>query len=317
MKLALLPLIAMSVLSASDSAFDGRWNITPTGETRARAWWLEVKGAGSKNVSGRFVGAPGGQLDDIPRITVEGGQLEFGFERNYRYGTKEASTKPRRGVYRARVQDGKLVGTFSLDGNPVLQFTGVRAPVINDKDDGRWVAGTPITLTNGKDMKGWRAMVPGVPLGWSMKDGMLTNSPGANNLVSEEKFWNFDLHARYRFEAGSNSGIGLRGRYEVQIMDDSKRALDGHAHGSVYSRIVPSEKAGNDPGQWQVMDIRLIGRTVTVKLNGKTVIDRKEIDGLTAMAHDPDEAQPGPVSLQGDHGVVEFQEITVTPLRRR
>jgi hypothetical protein len=115
---------------------------------------------------------------------------------------------------------------------------------------------------------------------------------------------------------GSNSGLGLRDRYEVQIFEKFGSPPDTHTMGSVYSRIVPSENASKPAGEWQTMDIRLVGRIVTVKLNGKVVIDKREIEGLTAMAHDPNEAQPGPISIQGDHGTVEFRELTLTPLKR-
>jgi len=59
-----------------------------------------------------------------------------------------------------------------------------------------------------------------------------------------------------------------------------------------------------------------VGRTVTVVLNDQKVIDRQEIEGLTAIAGNADEGQPGPIILQGDHGPVEFRNIVLTPLVR-
>ncbi|MBS1833399.1 MAG: DUF1080 domain-containing protein, partial [Acidobacteria bacterium] len=135
-----------------------------------------------------------------------------------------------------------------------------------------------------------------------------------NNLVSDEKFWNFELHAEIQLGKDSNAGLGLRGRYEVQVLEDFGKPADTHGNGALYSRILPASNASKAPGEWQTYDIRLVGRTVTVILNGVKVIDRKEIVGLTAMAHDADEALPGPISVQGDHGAVEFRKLTVTPL---
>ena len=37
-------------------------------------------------------------------------------------------------------------------------------------------------------------------------------------------------------------------------------------------------------------------------------------DGLTAIASDPNEADPGPITLQGDHGLVQFRKIVAYPL---
>jgi hypothetical protein len=75
--------------------------------------------------------------------------------------------------------------------------------------------------------------------------------------------------------------------------------------------------ASKPAGEWQTYDIRIVGRQVTVVLNGKKILDKVEAEGLTAAAIDADEALPGPIFLQGDHGAVEFRKITVTPLIRR
>jgi hypothetical protein len=297
--------------AAGDEAFNGRWNIQPSG--MRRAWWLEITGAGTPQLKGKFVGAPGGQLDDIPKLSIRNGELRFEFERKWRIGNK---ARQARGVWTARLKDDKLVGLFRLPGQPPVSWVGERAPVINDRDDGTWRPGQPIELFNGKDLSGW------IPIGrpgevrWMVKDGILVNEAPAPNLMTEAKFWNFDLHVEYRVGPKSNSGIGLRGRYEVQILEDYGRPVDGHSNGAIYSRIVPAVNASKPAGEWQTFDIRLIGRMVTVVLNGVKIIDNREIEGLTAIAVDPHEAEPGPILLQGDHGVVEFRKITLTPLVR-
>jgi len=147
-----------------------------------------------------------------------------------------------------------------------------------------------------------------------VKDGVVSSTGGANNLISEAKFWNYLLHLEYRVGARSNSGIGLRGRYEIQILEDYGRPPDTHSNGALYSRIAPSVNASKPAGEWQTYDIRLVGRQVTVTLNGKTVIDKGEIEGLTAVASDANEAEPGPIILQGDHGPVDFRNVVLTPL---
>jgi hypothetical protein len=315
-KLAQAVLLCIGTLAAKDSDFNGRWNLDVQNEPRGRVWWLEVEGAGGKSVKGKFVGAPGGNLDEIPVIAVDGGELRFEFMRKYRLGAKERFDIERKGVYTAKLVNGKLAGTFLLDGNPVYQFTGTRAPVIRDRDDGSWKPAKPIELMNGKDLSAWNAMVKGQPLGWTVADGIARNAAGSNNLVSKETFWNFDLHAEYRLGEHTNGGVGLRGRYEVQILEDADRPLDKHSHGALCSRYAPAVRAGKPAGEWQTMDVHLVGRWVTIVLNGKTVVDRKEIEGLTAIAGNGDEANPGPFIVQGDHGSVEFRKFTVTPLVR-
>src|SRR5262245_12501884 len=262
---------------AGDEQFNGRWDIKVINEPRSRAWWLEVNGAGTGALKGRFVGFPGGDTNDIPEMSIAGGELTFRWDRNKDHQ-----------VYRARLKGDQLEGTFESE-NQKLQWIGVRAPKIKDKDDGSWRAGKAVKLFDGKSLAGWQPMIPGTPLGWTVKDGIMINEPPANNLVSEKKFWNFDLHAEFRVSPQSNSGIGLRGRYEVQILDDYGKPPNTHGNGALYSRILPRENASRPPGEWQTFDIRLVGRQVTVTLNGKKIIDKGEIDGLTAMANNPNE----------------------------
>jgi hypothetical protein len=291
----------------ANSGFNGRWDITPQNEPRRRAWWLEVQEAETKSPKGTFVSAYAGDLNTIDELKIEGDRITFGF-------------RPKSGghiVYRARLAGGKLVdGTVEDNGKArTMTWIGVRAPEIKEKDDSSWKKGKPVSLFNGKDMAGWQALIPDRDLGWQVKDGILTNAPKANNLISEQKFWNFELHAEFRVGEHSNSGIGLRGRYEIQILEDYGEKQNSHNNGALYSRIAPSENASRKAGEWQTFDIRLVGRHVRVVLNGKKIVEG-EIEGLTAVAVDANEGEPGPFILQGDHGSVEFRKLVVTPLTR-
>jgi hypothetical protein len=298
-----------------DSQFNGKWNIAVNGDTpRTRAWWLEVNGAGTDLVKGRFVGAPGGQVDDIPKISISDGELRFAFDRRYRRDGNPRVTQ--KGLYWARIENGKLKGTFEIEGDPstYLEWIGVRAPALAEKDDGTWRRGDPIQLFSGRDLSGWVPLVSNKPPGWTVKDGVLVNSPNASDLVSDRKFWNFDLHVEFLVGVRSNSGVGLRGRYEVQIYDDFDDLPSKHGNGALYSRITPRLNVSREPGEWQTFDIRLVGRQVSVTLNSIKIIDRATIEGLTAIAQDPNETEPGPIILQGDHGFVEFRKVTLYPL---
>jgi hypothetical protein len=212
--------------------------------------------------------------------------------------------------------DGKLVGTQMVEGqkNPPLEWTGVRAPAIADKDDGSWKEGKPIALFNGKDLSGWKGLVPNAEVKWTVQDGVLRNAPPTTDIISDQSFWNYTLHTDFRITEHSNSGIGLRGRYEIQILDDYGKPAGTHGAAALYSRIAPSINASKPTGEWQTYDIRLVGRTLTVVHNGKKVLDKVEIEGLTAIATNPDEGEPGPFIIQGDHSYVEIKSFVVTPL---
>jgi hypothetical protein len=302
-KLFLLLLWASAAWS-SDTDFNGRWDITVHNSPRRRAWWLEVQGAGTPVIQGKFVGFPGGDLNVIQHIWIENGQLAFTFDPPT--GARQHQE------YRAHLAAGKLEGTFQ-SGDTNLTWTAARAPEITDVDDNSWHKGAPVDLLNHRDLSNWHGMTADASAGWSIENGVLKGNGAAPDLISNDKFWNFQLHAEYRTPPKSNSGIGLRGRYEVQILEDYGRPLDRHSNAALYSRIIPTENVTKPAGEWQTYDIRLVGRHVTIALNGKTVT-QGVIDGLTAIACDPDEGIPGPIMLQGDHGPVEFRSLVLTPL---
>jgi len=298
--------------AAAGQDFNGRWDIH-TDTPRPRAWWLELNGAGTDRATGKFVSAYNGDMNTVNSIKVENGELVFVIEQPGRGGGAG-----RKHLYRARIEGGKLKGTYQTDAPnaQTLAWTGVRAPVIAEKDDGSWKEGTPIQLFNGKDTSGWGPLVPGAEMKWSVVDGVLRNAPPTTDIISDRKFWNFKLHVDFRIVEHSNSGIGLRGRYEVQILDDYGKPPQSHGAGALYARFAPSVNASKPAGEWQSYDIRLVGRQLTVVHNGVKVLDKVEVEGLTAIANNADEGESGPFIVQGDHSYVEIKSFVVTPLIR-
>ena len=140
------------------------------------------------------------------------------------------------------------------------------------------------------------------------------NQPKANNLVSKEKFKDVRLDAEYKLSPKGNSGIYLRGRYEMQVLDDAGAATESHGHMSIYARKAPDVNASKPAGEWQTTQITLVGNCVTVVLNGKTVHDNARIPGITGGALDAKETEPGPIMIQGDHEQVWFRKVVVTPI---
>jgi len=299
--------------SKDDQEFNGRWDITVNGLSSPHGWWLEVSGAGTDSLKGRFLGSPMGLLDEIPKLSISEGELRFALEARFR-----KDRNPEKGLYWARLEEGKLKGTFEIEGEPssYLEWTGVRAPALPDHDDGSWKRGDPVVLFNGRDLTGWEPAPPGHP-GWVVKDGALAAPFGAPDLISTKKFFNFVVDAEYRMEPHSNSGIALRGRYEVQLTDDADRPVSNRTTGSILGRIAPTLNAERPAGEWQMLIARLVGREVTVILNGNRVINRQSIEGPTAIALDSNEAEPGPILLQGNRGTVEFRRIVVYPLIKK
>ena len=220
-------------------------------------------------------------------------------------------------MYRAHVENGRLIGVLDVEGKPPVQFYGSRAPKFRRDDPEKLKAGTPVELFNGRDMTGWHAVRQNAPNLWKVENGVLKNGPKTTDIATDAKFMDFRLHAEYRVGPQSNSGIALRGRYEVQILDDYGKEPNTHGAAALYSRIAPSVNASRKPGEWQSYDIRLVGRTLTVVHNGVKVLDHVQVDGLTAIANNADEAEPGPFIVQGDHSYVEIKSFVVTPLVKK
>lgn len=304
---------AVANAASGDAALNGRWDITVPSDARKRAWWVEIKGAGTPSPSGSFIGAPGGGLDQITDMKIDNGEAVWSFYRPARNNNKEW-----KGIYKARLAGDKLEGSMEVQGTgQITKWYGVRAPKWAPVDRSKLKEGKSIELFNGKDLSGWKPVRTNIPMKWTVENGVLKNAPGTTDIVSEQKFQDFKVHAEYRYEAGSNSGIGLRARYEIQIHDDYGKPAYNKGHGSLYSRIAPSSNPSKPAGEWQSTDITLVGNRLTVALNGTTIINDAEVEGLTAIAIDPNEAEPGPFVIQGDHGAVEFRKFTVTPLLRK
>jgi hypothetical protein len=190
-----------------------------------------------------------------------------------------------------------------------MPLTAVRAPKLIRTDEIEWSKRR--SLFDGKTLAQWKPINTEVQNQWEAKDGLLVNPQSGVNLVSEEQFTDFKLHIEARYPEQSNSGIYLRGRYEVQIEDSYGKEPSSILFGGIYGFLTPNEIAALKAGEWQVFDITLVGRRVSIVANGKAVISDQIIPGITGGAIDSNEGNPGPLMLQGDHGIVEFRNITI------
>jgi hypothetical protein len=176
------------------------------------------------------------------------------------------------------------------------------------KRERKW--GPPVALLAKDGLDGWKSRDENRKLGWKVADGVLENSPPDVDIKSDAEFRDFRLHLEYNVEPGSNSGVYLRGRYELQVLGDTR--IQDHGNMALYSRLKPGKNPVK-PGEWNSLDVTFIGRWLTVVLNGETVYDNQYVEGPTGGAYDPDEEKPGPLLLQGDHGKIRYRNIVVTP----
>jgi len=297
----------LSVTKANNNYSDttkilGRWDITMKIGERSFPSWLEVHRSGTKMLVGEFVGT-GGSARPVSRIYLSDGKLSFTIPPQW--DSQDSDLK-----FEAMLQGDSLVGTITLPDGRKNNCTGVKAPSL--KRTGNPIWGKPVKLLNGTDLKGWHPS--GKNNQWVFENGILKSPKAGSNLITDAEFTDFKLHAEFRYPTEGNSGVYLRGRYEVQIADFEKESSEKVQMGCIYGFIAPSEII-TKPNEWNSYDITLVGRMVTVVLNGKTIICNREIPGITGGALNSREADPGPIMLQGDHHPVEFRNIVITPVK--
>ncbi|MVZ60817.1 3-keto-disaccharide hydrolase [Sphingobacterium humi] len=282
----------------------GRWDLTVDKKGTAVPSWIEIKLSGFATLVGAWVGDSGSNRP-ISHIKLADGKFSFAIPPQWEGGEGDF-------VIEGELAGSELKGTITSNTGEKYTFTGVKAPYLVREKAPEW--GTPIELFNGKDLTGWKASNDKSQ--WAVKDGILTNAGAGANLITEQTFNDFKLSFEFRYPEGSNSGVYLRGRYEVQIEDSPKDKHPGTLFfGAIYGFLSPNEMATLGANEWQKFDVTLVGRLVTIVANGKTIISNQEIPGITGGALDSKEGEAGPIYIQGDHGPIEFRKITLTPAK--
>ena len=186
------------------------------------------------------------------------------------------------------------------------------------------------SLFNGKNLDGWHLKVKPSEqnsVSWTALNGVLVNIPpsgeGAHgiDLVSDVVLGSHELYVEFMVPEGSNSGVYLIGQYEIQVYDSygKKNPATGDC-GSIYGKAAPSVNASLPAGHWQnfhsiflkaeMKDGKVVKKPrIHVYHNGKKVVDKAEIEGVTGAALSNDVIEEGPTYLQGNHGTVFFRNI--------
>ena len=281
----------------------GRWDLTLKSSEREYPSWLELKEE-SGSLKAEFVGR-WGNARPLPKAELKDGTLTF-------VSPKEEEALKEDMVFTGKLEGDELHGTVNATNGEHWTWTGVRAPALKESGKPKWAK--PVALFDGRSLNGWKMQPAGSAPVWTVKDGALVSPGNGPELINEQKFKDFKLHVEFNAWPDSNSGIYLRGRYEVQVETESQVEPPSHHMGGVYGFLAPSPEQPRQPSIWQKYDITLVGRIITVKQNGKTIIDRKEIPGITGGALDSHEGEPGPIYLQGsEKGHVLYRSIVITP----
>jgi hypothetical protein len=290
--------VSVPVLQAA-SPLVGRWDITVSTPHGTLVDWLGV--TEKDDVFDIWYQPPGGNVFQVTDFKVVGAHAVLKLQ-------KADAGKPAL-TWEVDAMGDSLSG-IQKRGDETGQVQGVRAPALNRPEPKEWTAPEP--LFNGKDLTGW-VTVNQAPNHWLARNGELINESHGANLKTTRMLEDFKLHIEFNCPDDGNSGVYLRGRYEVQIeYEPLKNNPPERRIGSIYGFLTPAVELPRKPGTWESYDVTLVGRTVTVVRNGVTILDRQEIRGTTGGALDSNEGAPGPIYLQGDHtGGLRFRNITV------
>lgn len=282
----------------------GRWDITLSKDGKNLPSWLEVQKSGTHTLIGRYVYAFG-SARPISEVKVNNGKYSFSIPPQWEQGDRNMD-------FEFEVSGDQLKGSMVYTDGQTSEFTGVRAPVLIRANAPVW--GKRVKLFNGKDTKGWHADGKNQ---WVVEKGILRSLHSGANLITDKTFTDFKLHIEFRYQQGSNSGVYLRGRYELQIIDTKSGDPEPYNNqfSSIYGFIAPNKMMAKNPNEWQSYDVILVGRMITVVANGKTVICDQIIPGITGGAINSQEGEPGPLLIQGDHGPIDYRNIVITPVK--
>ena len=292
--------IAFGQGHATRSPFDGRWDLTIVAGGDTYPSWMEFRdesGSPAVRVVGRVA-----SVHPATNIKVNGNHLTF--------ATQEWFGGEKPVTWDFTSEGGKLTGTQKrpdVEG----KITGVHAPALNRKPPADW--SEPESLFNGKDLTGWEPDNP-AKNHYKAIDGDLVNEAAGANIRTTRTFDDFKLHVEYNCPDKGNSGVYLRGRYEIQVEYEPPGTDDKlHSMGSIYGFLAPMKDLPRKPGEWESYDVTIVGRKVTVVRNDVTIIDNQEIPGITGGAIDSHEGEPGPLLIQGDHtGGMKYRNIKIS-----
>jgi hypothetical protein len=166
-------------------------------------------------------------------------------------------------------------------------------------------------LFDGRTLAQWHMIALGeTPGAWSVRDEVLTHTPGDNWLASDRTYTDFVLRLEYRTGAGTDSGIFLRSAptgypsftgMEIEIKNDPDAAPSPRSNTSVYGAVAPLRNATRGVGEWNTVEISLIQRRLVAIWNGETIHDLDLDDPAYASA------MRGPLSTRARAGHIGFQ----------
>lgn len=182
------------------------------------------------------------------------------------------------------------------------------------KDGEGWVS-----LFNGKDLSGWKKNEDGK---FEVVDGAIKVSGKRAHLFTEKEFKNFEYKIECKTTKGSNSGLYFHTKfqeegwpaqgYEAQV---NVTHTDKIKTGSLYG-VKNVEEVEVKDDEWYETYIKVVGRHITIKINGKTTVDWEQPEDFKDKAFPGRKVSSGSFAIQAHdpNSVCYFRNIRVKPL---
>lgn len=234
-----------------------------------------------------------------------------------------------------------VLSSLALLGSPVLFADESKPADLHTLDawaePGAWATAEKLEGSS-QEMK-WKSVTPGKSILYNGPEGKTTN------LTSKASFGDAEMEVEFLIPKGSNSGIYLMSRYEIQILDSYGKADDAisvHDCGAIYERwdeskpkgsqgyegTPPKTNATSAPGTWQTFRIQFRAprfdasgaktenaRFLRVEHNGVVIHEEVDVTGPTRGGAAGPEIASAPLIVQGDHGPVAFRKFLVKPAK--
>ena len=138
-------------------------------------------------------------------------------------------------------------------------------------------------LFDGRTLTNWHTISLGqMPGTWWARDGILSFESGDSWLVSDATYTDFVLRLEYRTGLESDSGIFLRSTptgypsftgMELEIRNDAGGPATTRSTSAIYGAVAPLRNATKPAGEWNAVEVSVIGRRLQATWNGVAIHD--------------------------------------------
>ncbi len=186
------------------------------------------------------------------------------------------------------------------------------------------------SLSDGKTLDGWIGAVDDYEV---TPEGTIRCRTGrGGNLLTKDEYGDFVARLFFRLPPGGNNGLAIRcpqngsaaydAMTELQVLDNTApkyAKLDPRqSHGSAYGMAAAKRGYLRPVGEWNFQQVRVVGSTIEVELNGNIILKTdlsKVTDFMADRDHPGKDRKSGHFGFAGHNDPVEFRDVTIRTVK--